>query len=186
MLSVIVAMVAGVALAAVFVVSRTWLRNRLRWRGVRIVTCPENQAAVAVEVDAAQAARTATTGERVLRLAKCSRWPEKQDCGQMCLRQVEAAPEDCLARNMITRWYDGTDCALCGKRFARIEWTLHPPGVLAPDEKRVLRWDRIGLETLPDVLATHRPICWDCLVIESVVLGHPDLVTHRPPPAARV
>jgi hypothetical protein len=98
------------------------------------------------------------------------------------LEQIEAAPEDCLARSLITDWYGGTDCALCGKPFDRIEWMLHRPGVLTPDEKQVLAWDRIPLETLPDVLATHRPVCWDCLVIEQVVRERPDLVTLRPPP----
>jgi hypothetical protein len=172
---------AAVALLALVLLARIWWGNRLRWRGARIVTCPENEAPAVVQVDASYAARTAVAGDRVLRLSKCSRWPEKEGCRQECLDQIEAAPQDCLARSMITAWYGGTTCAFCGKPFDHIEWTLHPPGVLTPDEKQVLAWDRIPLETLPEALATHHPVCWDCLVIESVVRERPDLVTLRPP-----
>src|SRR6266508_5356565 len=78
----------------------------VRYRGKRVITCPETRKPAAVEVDAGHAALTAATHHRDLRLKSCSRWPERQDCGQECLLQVELAPEDCLLRNILTSWYD--------------------------------------------------------------------------------
>jgi hypothetical protein len=39
-----------------------------------------------------------------------------------------------------------------------------------------------------DVLATHRPVCWNCAVAEGFRRAHPELVTDRqarpgPPPS---
>ena len=36
-------------------------------------------------------------------------------------------------------------------------------------------------ERLPEVLATHFPVCWDCHIVESVVREHADRVVVRPP-----
>lgn len=60
----------------------------LRFRGTRVITCPERGEPTAVEVDAKHAAFTAGLGEPYLRLAGCTRWPEHQDCSQACLKQV--------------------------------------------------------------------------------------------------
>lgn len=57
-------------------------------RGKRTLTCPETSEPASVEVDAAHVAATAWGGEIDLRLKDCSRWPERQDCRQECLRQV--------------------------------------------------------------------------------------------------
>src|SRR5512133_765570 len=73
-----------------------------KFRGARVITCPENLEPAAVHVDALRAAHwAAVSGDPVLRLKSCSRWPERADCGQDCLSQVESAPESCLARTMV-------------------------------------------------------------------------------------
>lgn len=59
------------------------------YRGKRIVTCPETREPAAVEVDAAHVAASAWSGVPDVRLKDSSRWPEKVDCGQECLSQVE-------------------------------------------------------------------------------------------------
>lgn len=55
------------------------------YKGNRAVVCPENHSQVAVALDARHAAFTQLTGVPELRLAACSRWPERADCGQECL-----------------------------------------------------------------------------------------------------
>src|SRR6185503_10341548 len=85
----------------------------LRYRGKRIITCPETRRPAAVQVDARHAALTAAISRPELRLKTCSRWPEREDCGQECLLQVELSPEDCLVRNMLTSWYTGKRCVSC-------------------------------------------------------------------------
>ena len=62
------------------------------WRGARAkrtVTCPETREAAEIEVDAARVAFSAWGGVPDVRLKDCSRCPEKADCGQDCLIQVE-------------------------------------------------------------------------------------------------
>src|SRR5262249_44932030 len=90
-------------------------RTFWKFRGQRIVTCPETRQPVGVDVDAAHAAATASlSGPADLRLKDCTRWPERETCGQECLAQIEAAPEECLVRNILKTWYSGARCVLCG------------------------------------------------------------------------
>jgi hypothetical protein len=148
-------------------------------RGTRVVVCPENREMVAVEVDAARAVRSALGGQRELRLADCTRWPEKAGCGQECLAQIEAAPEACLLRHILTEWYGDKACALCGRRFGEIHWHDHKPALLGPGDSLV-EWSAFPPERVLETLATHRPVCWDCRVAESFRREHPELVTERP------
>ena len=75
----------------------------VRYRGTMVITCPETRKPAAVEVDTSHAALTAAFVEPDLRLKNCTRWPEKKDCGQECLLQIEVAPEGCLASNLRAR-----------------------------------------------------------------------------------
>ncbi|HEY3204662.1 MAG TPA: hypothetical protein VGL03_13510 [Thermoanaerobaculia bacterium] len=70
-----------------------WVAARayLKFRGTRVITCPETGCPAAVKVDMGHAARTSVVGETELRLESCSRWPERAGCGQECLAQIEAA-----------------------------------------------------------------------------------------------
>src|SRR5262245_63199419 len=96
-----------------------------KFRGKRVITCPETRKAAAVEVDAAHAGLSAIFHQPDLRLKRCSRWPEREDCGQECLLQVELSPEGCLLRHMLTSWYEGKLCAACGTPFRQIHWIDH-------------------------------------------------------------
>ena len=64
---------------------RVWLR----YRGDRLVTCPETRQPVGVALDVRHAAWSGLGHAPSLRLETCSRWPERRDCGQECLRQIE-------------------------------------------------------------------------------------------------
>ena len=171
-------------LAAVFALSflAVWLiegaKFYRRFRGKRLIVCPENRKPAAVEVAAASGAFSTLLAPE-LHLRNCSRWPEKQDCGQYCLSQIEAAPEDCLVTNIVRRWYLAKHCAYCSRPFFHLEWHEHRPALRDPAGKTV-QWNEVPAEKLPEVLATHAPVCWHCHVAESFRRAHGELVTDRP------
>ncbi len=151
-----------------------------KYRGKRLVTCPETHCPAAVDVDAGLAGRAAFDGEPRLRLSTCSRWPERQGCGQECLAEIEAAPEDCLVRRIVTSWYEGKKCALCSRPIVEAKewWVGHPPALMSVGKEPVA-WEDIPPELLPDAFLTSEPVCWNCLVTESFRHKFPELVTDR-------
>jgi hypothetical protein len=166
------------SLDAIARAARRMGRAFLKFRGTRVVVCPETGEYVAVEVDARHAAATAASHEPELVLTKCTRWPERADCHQDCVRQIEHAPGDCLVRSMLTEWYAGKSCAFCGKTFDVIHWTDHKPALMTPD-RRIIEWAEVPPEKVPYALATHRPVCWNCSIAETFRMEHPELVTDR-------
>lgn len=165
-----------VALALFWLVAA--LLSYLRFRGQRLIVCPETRQPAAVEVAAGAAALHAAVKPIELHLKSCSRWPERQDCGQECLRQIENAPADCLVWNIVNRWYEDKVCAYCHQPFGHISWNEHRPALMAPD-RRTVQWTDVSPETLPSVLLTHQPVCWNCHIAESFRSDHPELITDR-------
>lgn len=166
------------AAIALYLLVRITTAAYLRFRGTRIVTCPETGNTEAVEVNAGRAALTALLGERKLRLQECSRWPERQGCGQDCLSQVEASPEECLARHMLVEWYRDSTCLVCGKDIGVVHALQHKPALMN-SAGETLEWSEIPMQRLPEILATHFPVCWDCHVVESLERRHPDRIVDR-------
>ena len=178
--------IAVVALAIGFVFRAIpGVRAYFDYRGKRLVTCPETQAPEAVEVATAEAAVGAFLSEPTLRLRECSRWPERQDCGQDCLKQIEIDPENCLVWNIVAKWYEGKSCVFCHKRFGSLHHLDHVPALLAPDQTTV-EWKCIRPEMLPRTLETHNPVCWNCHVSETFRRLHPELVVNREPEPKRI
>jgi hypothetical protein len=178
---IIAAYLAGavVALGLLYFVLRPFARAYWRYRGTRVITCPETRKPAAVWVDAGHAAVTAVAGRPRLRLKDCSRWPERAGCDQRCLSQVEIAPDGCLVRTLLAEWYRTKKCVFCGRPLGEADCVQHKPALLN-GEGRTLEWSEVRPETIPDVLATHRPVCWDCHVAESFRHQHPELVVDRP------
>jgi len=169
-----------VLVAAAVVLAGWWLvPTWLRFRGKRVITCPETNEPQTVEIDAKHAALTAFGASPDLRLESCSRWPERQDCGQECLGQIESSPDGCLVKALVVAWYEGKSCAFCGKPIQASGWAGHAPALVAPDG-RTVRWKDLRPEQLPEVFETHKAVCWDCHVVESVLRKRPDVVTLRP------
>jgi hypothetical protein len=168
-----------IGLGFLYVWARAGVPAFFSYRGTRVVRCPENLEVAAVAVDARHAAATAFRRQPELRLAACSRWPEKKGCGEECLRQIEAAPEDCLVRTMLVRWYAGKKCVYCGKAFSSIQWHDHKPALLGMDG-RTVEWSQVLPERVPEELAHDRPVCWNCHIAETFRREHPDLVVDRP------
>ena len=130
--------------AAIFILVRMIRATGLyvKLLGKRVVTCPETKKPAAVDVDAGHAARGALFSEAHLRLSDCSRWPEREDCGQACLSQIEAAPEDCLVTRIIEDWYRGRSCVFCGNLFGEMNWVERRGALLDPNGKTVL-WEEV-------------------------------------------
>lgn len=170
----IVAIIAGIVLVR----SIPALRTYFTFHGSRLITCPETHKVETVDVAARKAALTALFGGAKLRLDHCSRWPERQDCGQECLQQVEADPDNCLVWNIASNWFEGKTCACCHKRFGPLRHLDHPPALLAPDGTTA-EWSEFQPEQLPDVFSTFRPVCWNCHVTQQFLHLHPELVVDR-------
>jgi hypothetical protein len=175
-------LVAIVVFAALVVLGGLLVRSLLRLRGKRLVQCPETRAPAAVELDLRYAAVGAAVSRPVLKLRTCSRWPERGRCGEPCLDEIEAAPEGCLVRNILARWYQGRQCVYCHARFGDIHWHDHKPALLAPGGALV-EWSEIPAEQVPEALDTHAPVCWNCLIVETLRRQRPDLFEFRPPRA---
>ena len=65
------------------------IRVYFKFRGTRLLTCPETHGVALAELAAGSMAIQAILDEPCLRLGECSRWPMRKDCGQDCLRQIE-------------------------------------------------------------------------------------------------
>lgn len=170
----------AVSAIVLYAIASRIVKSFLKFRGTRVVTCPETLKPVAVEVDTAHAAATAAFNEQPeLRLRSCTRWPERHDCDQDCLWQIELAPADCRAETMLRTWYEGRNCVYCHKPFGKLHLLDHKPALLTP-EGTTVEWHEIKPERIPEVLATHRPVCWDCHIAESFRREHPELVVDRP------
>lgn len=149
-----------------------------KYRGARIVTCPETKRTAGVELDARHAAMTGLAAHADLRLSGCSRWPERAGCGQECLSQIEGAPADCLVRNILVRWYEGKDCRFCGKPIGSIVAGGAKPAIFSADQISV-DWSEIPAERLQEVLSAAEPVCFACHMASKTVREHPELVTDR-------
>ena len=180
MTGTILVVIAVLALAVGLFVFRAipGVRAYFEYQGKRLITCPETHKAAAVDVAAGEAAIGAFLSEPTLHLKQCSRWPERQDCGQECLQQIEVDPENSLVWNIVSKWYEGKKCVFCHKTFGELHHLAHAPALLDADHKTI-EWRELRPEQLPDVFATRRPVCWNCHVTETFRRLHPELVTDR-------
>jgi hypothetical protein len=160
---------AFLAMVVSFVVFRTIrvLHTYFLYRGKRVVNCPETRKTEAVDVAARTVAASGFLGSRTLRLDRCSRWPEHQDCGQGCLKQIAADPENCLLWNIVSNWYLGRSCACCHQRFGTLHRLDHAPALMREDHTTI-EWDQVRPEQIPEILATLKPICWNCYLAANV------------------
>ena len=149
-----------------------------QYRGRRVVHCPENRKPAGVLVDARHAAATALRKKPELRLSSCSRWPERAGCGQECLAQIAAAPEDCLVRNILSGWYAGKVCASCGRPMTEVQWSTSAPALLQAG-KVSMAWSEVPADRLYEVMAAALPLCFACHMANTLVREHPELVVGR-------
>ncbi len=135
------------------------LQNYYKNRGRQSVICPDSQQPVDVEVDRKFGFWAALRGQEHSRLQSCSRWPEKGDCGQECLAQLDPSPEN--IDRLLTKWYEGKSCAVCARALTPSDWRRSRLAVLNNDNK-IFELREMTLERLQSSLENMRPLCWNC------------------------
>jgi hypothetical protein len=131
-----------------------------------------------VELDARHAALSSLIGQTDLRLESCWRWPLREDCGQECLMQFDVAPEECLVRSVLEKWYRHKRCVFCSRSFDEVDLMDHKPALLNP-EGITVEWKQIPLTAAGEAMATYLPVCWNCHIAQTFRREHPDLVVDR-------
>ena len=174
LLIAILTLVAGGAVFCLIAAFRTYLR----YRGDRVVTCPQSKEPATVHVKLSSAAISSMFGKPAVRLDECSRWPERQHCGQGCLAEIDLAGQNCLVRNMVNNWYKGKTCAYCQKPFDELHWHNPAPALLGPNHTCV-QWNEVRPEQLAQIFETYLPVCWNCYIAETYRRKFPHRVTNR-------
>jgi hypothetical protein len=155
------------------------VRAYSKYRAKMVLTCPESWTPVAVKVDLARAAVGEIVGKSDIKLTSCTRWPERQDCDQDCVLQIEVAPEDCIIKTMLSKWYADKLCAFCNTPIGKISWLGPRPALLDPHSGITVECLDVPAERLPDLLTDHRAVCPNCHVAESFRRINPALVVDR-------
>jgi len=146
------AVLVGLPLASTL---QTYFKNK----GRRPVTCPDDRIAAEVEVDRKFALQAAMHGKEQMRVQSCTHWPKNGSCGQECLIQVEATPEN--IDRLQTKWFNGKPCSICARPLTPSDWRFGRMGFLNENSKLVeLR--QIDLDELGSVAEPTRPLCWSC------------------------
>jgi hypothetical protein len=135
------------------------LQSYFKNRGRRSVTCPDNHQPVDVEVDRKYTFWTAWRGKEHTRLQSCSRWPEMGDCGQECLAQVDPTPEN--IERLLTKWYDGKACTICGRLLIPTDWRRGRLAMLN-ENFQLVEMRQFNLVDIPSAMEELRPLCWNC------------------------
>ncbi|HEX7705442.1 MAG TPA: hypothetical protein VF701_03190 [Thermoanaerobaculia bacterium] len=168
---------------ALYLLLSGFLKTWRTYRGVRVITCPENMQPAAVKVAAVDAAKWfAISGETSLHLRTCTRWPEMAGCDEACLKQVEASPHACSLQTIVSSWYEGKSCCFCQREIGPIVWHDRPPALRLPDGT-TREWKDVSPDEIQSLFATSLPVCWACHTVEDFRHDHKDLVIERPRPA---
>lgn len=149
------------------------LQAYFRNRGRRTVVCPENRESVTVELDNKFAFRTALRGQEHERLQSCSRWPEKGDCGQECLAQIDPSPEN--LERLLQKWYQGKTCTICERPLTPADWRRSRLALLN-EKQKLFELRHMHLDEIPSALDHLAPLCWNCHQEERVRQADPPRV----------
>src|SRR4051812_7576312 len=154
---------------------RTWSRVR----GARVVVCPETQKPVSVRVDVGHAVATAVWEKPDVTLTSCSRWPERQDCDQPCVHQIETAPDETTPKVIAAHFFKTERCAICTRPIEPPSSHALQPGFMDPVTHHVETWNELRPQDLPEAIATRRPLCSNCTRAESFRQRFPERSTDR-------
>lgn len=146
------AILVGLPLASTL---QTYFKNR----GRRPVVCPDDDHHAEVEVDNKFALQAAMHGKEQMRVRSCTHWPENSQCGQECLVQVEATSEN--IDRLLTRWFDGKPCNICGRLLTPDDWRFGRMGFLN-ERFKLVELRQIDLDDIGSFPEPTRPLCWSC------------------------
>jgi hypothetical protein len=155
----------------------TAIRTWIRFRGVRVVTCPECRRPAAVTVDVGRAMVSAVRERADVRIDACSRWPERRGCGETCVPQIEASTEETRAKTIAARFFKDRRCVICGRRIGPLKPGPLQPGFMNSITREAVPWFDVPAQDLSDAILERRPLCADCTLAESS--RHPWPVTYR-------
>jgi hypothetical protein len=150
----------------------------VKYRGERVVTCPETHLPVGAEVNAALAAGTWLVSRPRYVVTACSRWPERAGCDQACVPQIDASPEETLVRSIVARWYAERTCFYCAKPIGEIGGAVVP--ALLSSGGTLCEWKDVAAEELPGALADSVAVCARCELVEDFRRRFPSLIIERP------
>jgi hypothetical protein len=94
-------------------------------------------------------------------------------------RYVKSNPHDAATTAQLKHFFEGKPCASCSRPIPPVHAGELRPGLLNPDTHQGIGWDDIPAANLSTTLASHKPICSNCMVIETFRQQHPELVVDR-------
>ncbi len=80
---------------------------------------------------------------------------------------------------LLKRFFDGKECAICKRPIPPVHRTGLKPGLLNPTTHEMHSWDEIPNVNLSTALETQLPVCSACEVAESFRQRFPGLVVDR-------
>lgn len=129
----------------------------------QVIICPETLNSVEVEIDRAHELHSLLRDKKETRLKSCTRWPERSNCDQDCVAQIEAGPA--VVDRILSKWYGGRNCAICAMPLARNDFQRGRAAALDRDgalvELRDMNWNEFPMN-----LERFDPICWKCHATE--------------------
>jgi hypothetical protein len=174
-------LIALLAIAGVFLLRR--LANAThawRYHGLMLVTCPETRKPAAVKIAGLRAALSEFLNRGQLELNACSRWPERRDCDQDCVCQIERDPEDHRVWNIASQWFAGKRCVYCRKPIEQLTHLDHAPALMQTEDRTTVEWRNMPPEQLPGAFSKCVPVCWSCHMTETFLRKFPDRAITRP------
>ena len=160
---IVFALLAGVAVGLGL---RRAERVVANFRGMRVLTCPDNQQPAAVELACWRAALTGLLGKPLPSVRDCSRWPEQRDCDQACVKVIEGAPSATLVRTILSNWCRSNTCACCGAPLVKLRVGPHEPHLI-DRQLHIFEWKEVPPERIPQTLVSCGPVCPNCVVAET-------------------
>jgi hypothetical protein len=93
---------------------------------------------------------------------------------------VEVRPRhDAATTAQLKHFFEGKQCAACSRPIPPVHAGEMRPGLLNANPHEAIAWDDILAANLSTTLASHVPICSNCLISETFRRQHPELVVDR-------
>jgi len=173
--------IALLAIAAAFLIRRLEVAaHAWRYPVLMLVTCPETRKPAAVRVATFRAAISEFLNRGDTKLSACSRWPERRDCDQDCVCQIERDPADHRVWNIASEWFTGKRCAYCRKPIDPLSHVDRAPAVMRILDRRTVEWKDLPAEQLPAAFSECVPVCWGCHMTETFLRKFPGRAVVRP------
>ena len=173
--------VALIVIAMAFLVRRLAAASHAwRYHGLMVVRCPETRQPAAVHVGIFRAALSEFFNKGEVRLSSCSRWPERRDCDQDCVCQIERDPKDHRVWDMASEWFADKKCVFCGKPIYPLSHLDHAPALMRIIDRKTVEWKNLPAEQLPAAFSECVPVCWGCHMTETFMRKYPARAVVRP------